>query len=159
MKTKTTSSPVSTSTPAVVSGFTLGLDLGDRQHRPRGFAAQHPSRLRFAPLNGHCQAFISRRPGFNPALLSGKNKLARKLDWLNMLRKFGQLPLRPSKIQTSVQDTICWRQQESCFIVHQKHQRAGSACAAVLAVELPKDVRWSVATATGARCSFGGLRI
>jgi hypothetical protein len=29
---KTTSSPVSTSTPAVVSGFTLGLDLGDRQH-------------------------------------------------------------------------------------------------------------------------------
>ena len=32
MKTKTTPSLVSTSTPAVVSGFTLGLDLGDRQH-------------------------------------------------------------------------------------------------------------------------------
>ena len=32
MKTKTTPSPVSTSTPAVVSGFTLGLDLGDRQY-------------------------------------------------------------------------------------------------------------------------------
>ena len=32
MKTKTTPSPVSTSTPAVISGFTLGLDLGDRQH-------------------------------------------------------------------------------------------------------------------------------
>ena len=30
--TKTTPSLVSTSTPAVVSGFTLGLDLGDRQH-------------------------------------------------------------------------------------------------------------------------------
>ncbi len=32
MKTKTAPSVVSTSTPAVVSGFTLGLDLGDRQH-------------------------------------------------------------------------------------------------------------------------------
>lgn len=32
MKTNTPSSLVSTSTPAVVSGFTLGLDLGDRQH-------------------------------------------------------------------------------------------------------------------------------
>src|SRR5271165_5754169 len=32
MKTNTTASVVPTSTPAVVSGFTLGLDLGDRQH-------------------------------------------------------------------------------------------------------------------------------
>jgi transposase len=32
MKTKTTPCLVSTSTPAVVSGFTLGLDLGDRAH-------------------------------------------------------------------------------------------------------------------------------
>jgi Transposase len=32
MKTKTTPFHVSTSTPAVVSGFTLGLDLGDRAH-------------------------------------------------------------------------------------------------------------------------------
>ena len=32
MKTKSTPSLVSTTTPAVVSGFTLGLDLGDRQH-------------------------------------------------------------------------------------------------------------------------------
>jgi len=32
MKTKTAPSVVSTSTPAAVSGFTLGLDLGDRAH-------------------------------------------------------------------------------------------------------------------------------
>jgi len=32
MKTNTTPSLVSTSTPAVGSGFTLGLDVGDRQH-------------------------------------------------------------------------------------------------------------------------------
>jgi transposase len=32
MKTKKTPSAVLTSTPAAVSGFTLGLDLGDRQH-------------------------------------------------------------------------------------------------------------------------------
>jgi len=32
MKTNTTPSPVSTSMPAVVSGFTLGLDLGDPAH-------------------------------------------------------------------------------------------------------------------------------
>src|SRR5258708_6199287 len=32
MKTKPTPSVVSTSTPVVASGFTLGLDLGDRQH-------------------------------------------------------------------------------------------------------------------------------
>jgi len=32
MKTNTTASLVTTSTPAVVSGFTLGLDLGDRAH-------------------------------------------------------------------------------------------------------------------------------
>src|SRR5271168_1246395 len=32
MKTNTTRSVVSTSTPVVASGFTLGLDLGDRQH-------------------------------------------------------------------------------------------------------------------------------
>ncbi len=32
MKTKTTPSIVPTPTPVVVSGFTLGLDLGDRQH-------------------------------------------------------------------------------------------------------------------------------
>jgi len=31
-KTSPTPSVVTTSTPAVLSGFTLGLDLGDRQH-------------------------------------------------------------------------------------------------------------------------------
>ena len=31
-KTSPTPSVVTTSTPAVISGFTLGLDLGDRQH-------------------------------------------------------------------------------------------------------------------------------
>jgi hypothetical protein len=32
MKTKTAPSLVPTTTPAVVNGFTLGLDLGDHQH-------------------------------------------------------------------------------------------------------------------------------